>query len=86
MIGHDTTVRAGLTTTAELRGRYAGHNPEVFDQTGALHLWILDGPLGQDEVRRITASVARSTGPDGPDGAVFAPFEDRTRRLAADCP
>jgi hypothetical protein len=82
-IGHATTVRAGLTTTAELRGRYAGQNPEVFYQTGALQLWILDGLLGQDEVRRITAAIARST---GPDGGVFAQFEHRTRQLASGCP
>ncbi|HEX6372275.1 MAG TPA: hypothetical protein VF006_25375 [Longimicrobium sp.] len=85
-IGHATTVRAGLTTPAELRGRYAGQNPEVFYQTGALQLWILEGLLGGDEVRRITASIARSTGADGPAGGLFAQFEDRTRQLAAGCP
>lgn len=85
-IGHATTARAGLTTTAELRGRYAGQNPEVFYQTGALQLWILDGLLGQEEVRRITASIARSTGADGPAGGLFAQFEHRTRRLGVDCP
>lgn len=82
-IGHATTVHAGLTTTAELRGRYAGQNPEVFYQLGPLQLWVLNALLGGDEVRRITASIARST---GPEGGLFAEFEQRTRQLAADCP
>lgn len=82
-IGHATTVRAGLTTTAALRGRYAGSQPEVFYQTGPLQLWILDALLGQEVVRRITASIARSTGPDGPEGGLFAQFEHQTRQLAA---
>ncbi|HYR09817.1 MAG TPA: hypothetical protein VEQ60_18730, partial [Longimicrobium sp.] len=35
-IGHATTVRAGLTTAAALRGMYAGQNPEPFYQLGPL--------------------------------------------------
>jgi hypothetical protein len=81
-IGHATTVRAGLMTTASLRGRYAGPNAEVFYQLGPLQLWVLDGLLGHDAVRRITASIARSAGPDGPEGGVFAQFEHYTRQLA----
>lgn len=80
-IGHATTVRAGLTTAANLRGTYAGQNSEVFYQTGALQLWILDGLLGHDAVRCITASIARST---GPEDAVFAQFEHQIQRLSAD--
>jgi hypothetical protein len=81
-LGHATTVRAGLTTMARLRGSYAGTQPEVFYQTGPLQLWVLDGLLGHDALRRITTSIARSTGPDGPNGGVFAQFENQTRRLA----
>jgi len=81
-IAHATTVRAGLTTTAALRGKYAGTNPEVFYQTGPLQLWVLDALLGHDAVRRITASIARSAGPDGPGGGVFAQFAHLTREPA----
>ena len=70
-LGHATTVRAGFTTTAGLRGRYAGTQPERFYQTGPLQLWVLEGLRGRKAMRRITASIARSR---GPDGGVFAQF------------
>ena len=64
-LGHATTVRAGLTTTARLRGPYSGTQPERFYQTGPLQLWILEGLRGPKAMRRITASIARSKGPEG---------------------
>jgi hypothetical protein len=81
-LGHATTVRAGLTTTANLRGSYAGVQPEAFYRTGPLQLWALGGLLGDDALRRIIASIARSSEPNGPDGGVFAQFEYQIRRLA----
>lgn len=59
-IGHATTVTAGLTTLASLRGNYGGTQAERFYQTGPLQWWILDGLLGRDAVRRLTTAVARS--------------------------
>jgi hypothetical protein len=81
-LGHATAVRAGLTTTAALRASYAGTQPERFYQSGPLQLWILDGLLGHEALRRITAAIARSAGPDGPTGGVFAQFQYQIDRLA----
>jgi hypothetical protein len=82
-IGHATSLRAGLTTRATLRRIYAAAQAEKFYQLGPLQFWVLDGLLGTDAVRQITASIARSTGPDGPAGGVHAQFEYQIRRLAA---
>ena len=81
-IGHATSVRAGLTTMTALHGSYAGTQPEAFYKTGPLQLWVLDGLLGHDTLRRITRSIARSSGPDGPKGGLFAQFDEQTRHLA----
>jgi hypothetical protein len=78
-IGHATSVGAGMTTTATLRGSYAGTQAESFYQTGPLQLWVLDGLLGRDALRRITSSIARSTSPE--DGGLYAQFESQIRRL-----
>lgn len=78
-IGHATTLRAGLVTRPALRGMYAGTQPERWYQTGPLQLWVLEGLLGPDAMRGVTAAIARST---GPDGGVFARFEQQTRLLA----
>ncbi len=78
-IGHATTVRAGLTTLARQRGSYAGKQPDAYYRTGPLQLWILEGLLGRDAMRRVTASIARSA---GPDGGVFGQFAQRTLVLA----
>jgi hypothetical protein len=80
-IGHATTVRAGLTTLARLRGSYAGAQPEAFYRTGPLQLWVLDALLGAETMRRISASIARSTAWGAPHGGVFAQFEQQTRLL-----
>jgi hypothetical protein len=56
--------------------------PEAFYRTGPLQLWALGGLLGDDALRRIIASIARSSEPNGPDGGVFAQFEYQIRRLA----
>lgn len=82
-IGHATSERAGLTTAATLRTSYSGSQAEVFYQLGPLQLWILDGLLGHEQLRRITAQIARSTGPKGPRGGVHAQFEYQTRLLKA---
>jgi hypothetical protein len=79
-IGHATSLGAGLTTAAALRDNYAGIQDEPFYQTGPLQLWVLDGLLGRDALRRITTEIARSTGPGR--GGVYAQFERRIRRLA----
>jgi hypothetical protein len=79
-IGHATSLSAGLTTAARLRGPYAGTQPELFYQTGPLQLWVLDGLLGRDALRRITTAIAHSTSAEG--GAVYAQFEARIRDLA----
>jgi hypothetical protein len=84
-LGHATTVRAGLTTRSSFRGSYAGINSEPWYQTGPLQLWVLEGLLGSAELRRMTASIARSAGPDGPEGGIFARFEHQTRLLADPC-
>jgi hypothetical protein len=81
-LGHATSLRAGLTTAATLRGSYAGVQAESFYQTGPLQLWVLDGLLGHDALRRITTLIAHSTGPGGPTGGVYTQFEYQTRRLA----
>jgi hypothetical protein len=81
-LGHAATVRAGMTTRQSLRGSYLGTNAKPFYQTGPLQLWILDGLLGPAAVRGITTSIARSAGPDGPQGGIFAQFEHQTRLLA----
>ena len=80
-LGHATSVRAGLTTTARLRGGYAGQQPERFYQSGPLQLWVLTGLLGPEEVRRITAAIARSA---GPEGGVFERFSEQIRRLVGE--
>ncbi len=80
-LGHATSVRAGLTTTARLRGGYAGSQPERFYQSGPLQLWVLTGLLGPEEVRRITAAIARSA---GPEGAVYGRFSDQIGRLGGE--
>jgi hypothetical protein len=80
-IGHATTVRAGLTTMAKLRRSYAGAQPEAFYRTGPLQLWVLDGLLGSETMRRITASIARSAAWGPPHGGVFAEFEEQIRLL-----
>jgi hypothetical protein len=36
-------------------------------------------------MRRMTASIARSTGPDGSEGGIFARVEHRTPLLADPC-
>jgi hypothetical protein len=78
-LGHATTVRAGLTTTARLRGSYAGTQPEMFYQFGPLQLWVLEGLFGREQLHRMTSSIARSTGPEGPTGGVHAQFARRIR-------
>jgi hypothetical protein len=79
-IGHATSLRAGLTTAARLRGSYAGTQAEVFYQTGPLQLWVLDGLLGREALRRVTTAIAHSTRPEV--GGVYAQFEDQIRQLA----
>lgn len=81
-VGHAMSVGAGLTTMATLNGSYAGTQPEAFYKTGPLQLWVLDGLLGHDAMHRITRSIARSKGPDGPNGGLFAQFAEQTRVLA----
>ena len=81
-VGHAATLGAGLVTRPQLRGMYAGAQPDRWYQTGPLQLWVLDGLLGSAALRRITASIARSAGPDGPEGGIFARFEHQTRLLA----
>ncbi len=81
-IGHATSVRAGLTTMTTLHGSYAGTQPEAFYKTGPLQLWVLDGLLGHERMRRLTRSIARSEGPDGRRGGLFAQFAEQTRVLA----
>jgi hypothetical protein len=80
-IGHATTVRAGLTTTARLRGSYATSQPDEFYRSGPLQFWVLDGLLGHDALRRITISIARSTKAGGRSGGVFAQFKYQIERL-----
>jgi len=79
-IGHATSLSAGLTNSATLRGPYAGTQAEAFYQTGPLQLWVLDGLLGRDALRRITTAIAHSTAPE--TGSVHAQFTDHVRRLA----
>jgi hypothetical protein len=81
-IGQATSLRAGLTTMTTLLGSYSGTQPEAFYKTGPLQLWVLDGLLGQDGMRRLTRSIARSRGPDGAKGGLFAQFAERTSVLA----
>jgi len=81
-IGHATSLAAGLTSVATLRGSYAGTQAETFYQLGPLQLWVLDGLLGRDAMRRLTSSLARSTGASGAEGGVHAQFEFQTRRMA----
>lgn len=78
-IGHATTQSAGLTTMATHRGAYAGSQPEKFYQTGPLQLWILEGLLGRDTIRRMTSELARAASPDS--GSVFGLFDRHTRIL-----
>jgi hypothetical protein len=85
-LGHATTVRAGLTTTATFRGSYAGTQPERFYQSGQLQLWILDGLLRHEALRQITMGIARSAGPNGPTGGVFAQFQYQIGRMPARVP
>lgn len=66
-IGHSTSVRAGLNTTAGLDRSYANAQRERFYQTGAMQLWVLEAMRGRSGVRRITAAISRSRGP-GRDG------------------
>lgn len=73
-IGHATTVRAGMTTRKGKRGSYAQPQPDAFYQFGPLQLWVLDGLLGAESVRALTASLARSTGAEGETGGLFARF------------
>ena len=81
-IGHATSLRAGLTTMTALHGSYSGTQPEAFYKTGPLQLWVLDGLLGHDALRQVTRSIARSAGPDGPKGGLFAQFDQQTSKLA----
>jgi len=62
-IGHSTSVRAGLNTTAGLDRSYSNAQRERFYQTGAMQLWVLEGMRGRSGVRQITAAIARSRGP-----------------------
>ena len=66
----------------EPAGTVPGTTAKPFYQTGPLQLWVLDGLLGPAAVRGITTSIARSAGPNGPEGGVFAQFEHQTRLLA----
>ena len=79
-IGHATSLGAGLTNSATLRGSYAGTQAESFYQTGPLQLWVLDGLLGRDALLRITTVIAHSTAPE--TGSVYATFTEQVRRLA----
>jgi len=79
-IGHATSLSAGLTDAATLRGPYAGTQAESFYQTGPLQLWVLDGLLGRDALRRITTAIAHSTTPES--GSVNFHFREQVRRLA----
>ena len=80
-IGQATSLEAGLTTMTALHGLYAGTQPEAFYKTGPLQLWVLDGLLGHEALRRVTRSIARSSGPDGPKGGLFAQFDEQTKLL-----
>ena len=79
-IGHATSLSADLTTAATLRGSYAGTQAESFYRTGPLQLWVLDGLLGRDALRRLTTAIARSTTPES--GSVYFHFGEQVRRLA----
>jgi hypothetical protein len=78
-IGHATTARAGVTTIAALRASYAGSQPERFYQLGPLQLWVLDGLVGSDTLRQITADIARSS---TSRGGVFGQLTRQVERLA----
>jgi hypothetical protein len=47
---------------------------DPFYASGSLQLWILDGLLGHERVRALSAEIARSKQPAGPDGAIFGRF------------
>lgn len=79
-IGHATSLSAGLTTAAALRDSYSGTQAESFYQTGPLQLWILDGLLGRDALRRITTAIAHSTTLES--GSVNSQVTAQVRRLA----
>jgi hypothetical protein len=75
-VGHATTVRAGLVTRSGKRGSYARPQPEAFYQLAPLQLWVLDAVLSDDEMRVLTAALARSSGPSAPRGTVYASFQE----------
>lgn len=68
-IAHSTAVRAGLSTLAQTRAGYQAPQAQAFYQLGALQLWVLEGLLGREKMRRLTSELARSTSSD--DG-IFA--------------
>ena len=74
-VGHATTVRAGLVTRSGKRGSYGRPQPEAFYQLAPLQLWVLDALLSDDEMRVLTAALARSPGPSAPRATVFASFQ-----------
>ena len=80
-VGHAMSVGAGLTTMTTLL-LVRGHAARAFYKTGPLQLWVLDALLGHDAMHRVTRSIARSKGPDGPNGGLFAQFAEQTRVLA----
>ena len=83
-VGHATTVGAGLVTRSGKRGSYARPQPEAFYQLAPLQLWVLDALLSDDEMRVLTAALARSPGPSAPRATVFASFQAIIRDAVRD--
>ena len=79
-IGHATSRSAALIGGATLRGTYAGSQPEVFYQTGPLQLWVLDGLIGHDALRRLTSAMTRSRSIES--GSVHAQFERQIQQMS----
>ncbi len=62
-IAHATAVRAGLTSITQTRAGYERLQAQAFYQLGALQLWVLEGVLGQVQMRQLTGDLARSSSP-----------------------
>ena len=69
-MGYVTALRAGLITVESV-GQSAS---EPFYVSGTLQLWILERLLGAEKMRALTGEITRSTGPSGPNGAIFGRF------------
>jgi hypothetical protein len=78
-IGHATTVRAGLVTRAGKRSSYAQTQPEAFYQFAPLQLWVLEGLIGPDALRALTAALARAPDPNTPGASISGLFDRHTR-------